>query len=500
MIDRDKLWKKLLDSGIGGNMYRAIKSLYSSVKASVRLGSYTTEWFDIKCGLRQGCILSPILFNLYINDLAVYLKSLDIGVKLENEKVCILCYADDIVLIAENSTDLQCLLDGLNMWCGLNTMSVNGSKSNIVHFRPASCCRSEHVFKSGSSVLKTVDRYKYLGVILHEYLDFNITAKSVAQSANRALGLLIARCKLIGGVPYNVFSRLYDSVVWPVIGYSAPIWGAREFTCINAVQTRAMRYFLGVGKYTPNTAVYGEMAWEPPIVKQMGCIANYWSRLSCLNNDRLNKRIALWANQKASTSCRNWFYCFKSKLSEINLQTFSSIETRISKKNLVKAIKDRTMSTFHLNWVESKDRTDAISGRGRNKLRTYRIFKQEYEVEKYCRLILPPSHRSAFCKFRCGVAPIRIETGRYEHIPEGERYCPFCNTVVEDEIHVMLDCPKYEDFRQSLLLKAFDLQINLMNLSKSDQLKVLFTHPNLIRICAKTCFNILKRRTQLLCK
>ena len=70
------------------------------------------------------------------------------------------------------------------------------------------------------------------------------------------------------GVPFHVFSKLYDSIIWPVISYSAPIWGANEYTSINAVQTRAMIYFLGVGKYTPNAAVYGEMAWEPPIVKQ----------------------------------------------------------------------------------------------------------------------------------------------------------------------------------------------------------------------------------------
>ena len=50
--------------------------------------------------------------------------------------------------------------------------------------------------------------------------------------------------------------------------------------------------------------------------------------------------------------------------------------------------------------------------------RTYRLFKQTYDVEKYCLLILPPCHRSAFCKFRCGVAPTRIETARNENMAE----------------------------------------------------------------------------------
>jgi len=64
-------------------------------------------------------------------------------------------------------------------------------------------------------------------------------------------------------------------------------------------------------------------------------------------------------------------------------------------------------------------------------------YKQIFCVEKYCLLIMPPQLRSALSKFRCVVAPIRIETGRYENLKENERVCPFCNCI-EDEVHVQL--------------------------------------------------------------
>ena len=58
-----------------------------------------------------------------------------------------------------------------------------------------------------------------------EFLDYNVTAKLVAQSGGRALGLLIAKFKSLGGMPFNVYSEMYDSLVWPVIAYGAALWG-----------------------------------------------------------------------------------------------------------------------------------------------------------------------------------------------------------------------------------------------------------------------------------
>jgi len=59
--------------------------------------------------------------------------------------------------------------------------------------------------------------------VFNEHLDYGITVKSVAQSANRALGLLIAKCKIMRGLPYDAFTKLYDSIVWQIINYSAPM-------------------------------------------------------------------------------------------------------------------------------------------------------------------------------------------------------------------------------------------------------------------------------------
>lgn len=127
------------------------------------------------------------------------------GKLVDNTYINHLCYADDLAHIAENENDLQCLLDIVSVWCNRNCMSVNFSKTKVIHFRNQSVDKS--------------DSYKYLGLVLNEYLDYSVTAKYVAQSATRALGLLISKFKQSGEMPFDVYKKLYDTTVWSVISY-----------------------------------------------------------------------------------------------------------------------------------------------------------------------------------------------------------------------------------------------------------------------------------------
>ena len=65
-INRNLLFKKLESIGLSTKMLNAIFSLYNKVQSCVRINGNLTEWFDVNCGLKQGCILSPILFDIYI--------------------------------------------------------------------------------------------------------------------------------------------------------------------------------------------------------------------------------------------------------------------------------------------------------------------------------------------------------------------------------------------------------------------------------------------------
>ena len=186
-----------------------------------------------------------------------------------DEKVSILLYADDIVFLTENEQDLQKVLDILALWCSDNNLVVNLNKSKILHFRIPSIPLSNFCFSYNGDVIEIVSQYTYLGLLFTEFLNYDEMAKAVAKSASRALGLLIAKCKANGGFNYTTFTKLFDTMVWSVIDYGASIWGTKDYSCINAVKNRAMRFFMGVGKYTPNLALYGDMGWIPCNIKTL---------------------------------------------------------------------------------------------------------------------------------------------------------------------------------------------------------------------------------------
>ena len=109
---------------------------------------------------------------------------------------------------------------------------------------------------------------------------------------------------------------------------------------------------------------------------------------------------------------------------------------------------------------------------------------------------IPIRYRSAFAKFRCGVAPLKIETGRYERKELNERLCINCDNL-EDEKHVLLKCPLYEDLRQSMFIDVVGHNNNFLTLSDYEKFIFLFNNDTVCNSVAKTCHNILLRRNSI---
>ena len=102
-VDHNKLWKILKEMRIS-HLTCLLRNLYAGQEATVRTGYGTTDWFQIGKGVRQGCILSPCLFNLYAEYIMrnAGLEEAQAGIKIAERNVNNLRYADDTILTTEN--------------------------------------------------------------------------------------------------------------------------------------------------------------------------------------------------------------------------------------------------------------------------------------------------------------------------------------------------------------------------------------------------------------
>ena len=110
-VDHNKLWKILKEMGIPDHLTCLLRNLYSG-KATVRTRHGTADWFQIGKGVRQGCILSPCLFNLYAEYIMrnASLNEAQARIKTAGRNINNLRYADDTTLMAESKEELKSLL------------------------------------------------------------------------------------------------------------------------------------------------------------------------------------------------------------------------------------------------------------------------------------------------------------------------------------------------------------------------------------------------------
>ena len=476
-INRESLLYKLFNNPcpIDGKMYSIIKTLYTDTESCININEYRTDWFETLQGVRQGDNLSPTLFAVFVNDLAVRIKEMNIGVKMGEIHIPILLYADDVAILSETEADMQTMLNCINEWCEKWSMSVNLKKTQTVHYRKPTMEHTDTKLYFGNNEIKFVQFYKYLGVYFDEYLNFDKHKDEVSQSGFRALGSLIQKYKTLECMGHSSYKKYFESCVWPVINYGAEVWGYSNYNAINSVQIKAIKIFLGVHKFAANLAVTGDTGWVPCEIKQNLSLLRLWNKLIKLEDSRLPKMIF---NYIREFKCTKWI----KKIGEIN----EVLDLQLSDSALfnTKECEIKLMREFQTQWK--------LLLPNKPKLRTYRQFKSDYSTESYVTLNLNRTQRSMLAQLRFGILPLHIETGRFVGTAEANRICKLCdNGDIENEAHFTFQCSKYRTQRADFLNIVNSRHPNFENLNDCDKFSLLFeSEPRLFSKFVTTIFSV----------
>ena len=450
---RNGLFFKMLKAKISPGFVQLLRDMYSKLRSCVQIQGGISPVFDSLIGLKQGCNLSPILFNLFINSLIHHINRANPdSPMLDNIQVSCLLYADDLVILSETKEGLQKSLDALNHYIKKWFLEVNPKKTKCLTFTRGRADRTADQFKLGSTVLDNCDSYCYLGVIFCKSGSMNAASKALHNKALGAMFSLLRNINRHNACKFEILVDLFEKMILPIALYNSEVWGSGMIPVngnnidffnpisiskhlVEKFHTRFLKMALGVGQRTSNWAVRGETGRFPLIVRVFRFMIKFLFHLTGSPSNILRAAFQT-SRQLADQGIHTWYTAIK------RIMTFCQLDYLMYTTDIreihtqLRKLRTKLENIFVDRWWKHKE---AIS-ESDTKLGLYLSVKDSFGFAGYLKFSKFPQHRIAISKLRLSAHKLPIEIGRYEQTPRHERWCPFGCQQLGDEVHYIYQC------------------------------------------------------------
>ena len=209
------LFKKLLKRSVPMCCIKCLLSWYNKLYSCVRWSGCFSSPFNVCAGVRQGGVLSPVLFNLYVDELVDTLESCGLGCHVVNKSFACIFDADDILIISPTVAGLQTMLNLCFAFATENGMTFNNDKSFCMQVgRPINVLIQEMLL--GNDLIHWVDNFKYLGIQFNCGATLHVDCVPVKKKFYAAFNSILCGCK---AAPENVKVFLISAYCLPLLTY-----------------------------------------------------------------------------------------------------------------------------------------------------------------------------------------------------------------------------------------------------------------------------------------
>ena len=440
-----------------------------------------------KIGLKQGCGISPLLFNLYIDKLTgIFDNSCD-PVTLGGEDLSCLLWADDLVLFSTSPEGLQNAMNKTHCFYSDIDLEMNTKKTKVMIFNVRGIKVTNTAFYVGNCPIEIVDNYQYLGIKFKPSGSFQVAMGELFEKAKRAWfsisNVLYQHKKLA----VKKALQLFDSLIRPILLYAVEFWlpfivskkGLSSSHSLmkfwesfqpELLNQKVCRMLLSVHKKSSRLAVLGELGRYPIMLPALKLCLKYQYSQENTDKDSLIYKAIL--DMKNDPQLDSWYSRVEKIKSYLNIGKCSG------KPQKVGAFTERKIdSKFDRFFLDEVNKVNiGPDGLDHNKLRLYKTFKGSFRQEPYLSIVKNRNQRAWLSRYRISAHNLRIESGRHTSpvTPLAQRICVYCSSgVCDSELHAILMCETFKLKRQCFFSRMSALCPSFSTLTAEQKLSSL---------------------------
>jgi hypothetical protein len=468
---RTGLWSILHDLGVQGKAWRMLIAMYSSVKRRVVCGNTISDEFSVECGVPQGSVLSPWLYDCYINGLVTQLKSQGYGIDIAGRTVPLLCYADDIVLLSASIVGMKLMLASISQYAHKWRFNYNNKKSNLLVYGSKKY-RDEarqHEWLLSGKPLQIVDEYKYLGIEVGKHQTagkFTTMLDRFESKAKRQIALIISIGCSKGLLMPKTCVTLWNALIRPLFEYGAEIWTCSQtrMNSIESMQCAFGRRVMGIRSSSAGVFIRHELGLPSMQARKDMLVLRWWGRLWSINDDTRLVKVMM-------------FY----RWNQIKSNTDTNYDPHSSLVQVRDTLAKYDLQQYWLNGVSKQDqqkwyplvKRTVQSVQAKHELSCIQQLSSLAMYQNIIKISSKPTLASYLndtynrkgtiikCKLRCnGFALYDVLGSRA--IPtwtEVQRACPVCTSGQAENVqHFIAECAAFNTYRNNML----DLMTNVL--------------------------------------